>query len=257
MDARVHRLSVGRPLAPVVAGSPFGGAVPRGPQDVPPPPWHSHLSLTLRLQAPCFLLTSEALTQLIKAKQQSHHRRERRLQLLACLQWQRLRLVLTIRILSASGRVSLTPPQTTSPWLGTDFQASTLMCMAPTSAHRRRHPGFYICSLASVSSGPVHGSTCLPLYLDVRLDAPSDRGESPHRTLNCKARCCLPEGQYSRHFRRTPFSRCHPFQDPLHPLRLQRSRARNCASTPLLPAAPQHSIIGPRRRITLEGFPPA
>jgi hypothetical protein len=101
--------------------------------------------------------------------------------------------------LSVGPCCSFTLSQTATPWLHPHYQASSLLWMAPTSAHRRLHPRSYTCPQVPASSGPVPGSPWLPRALDVRLDTASDPREYPCRSPERDTDCCLPGGQTRRH----------------------------------------------------------
>ena len=75
--------------------------------------------------------------------------------------------------------------------LGTHSQASTLLCVAPTSEHLRPCPRSDNCARVPASCGPTLGSPWLPRALNVRLDATSDPGEYPGCSPVRSMRCCL------------------------------------------------------------------
>jgi len=136
------------------------------------------------------------------------------------------------------------------------YQASQLVWVAPTSTHHRPRPRFYTCSRVPASSGPMRGSPWLPRVLNVRLDTASDPGEYPCRSPWHDTDCCLPAGQNRRHSPTKIFGAQH-LQGRLHPLPLHLACFRTYASTRLLPAAPQGSILGSRLTITQAGLAPA
>ena len=105
-------------------------------------------------------------------------------------------------------------------------------------------------------NGPMRGSPWLPRILNVKLDTAWDPGEYQRRSPSRSAGCCLPEGQTRRHSPTKIFGAQH-LQGRLHPLPLHLACFRAYASTRLLPAVPQGSILGSRLTITQAGFSPA
>ena len=143
-----------------------------------------------------------------------------------------------------------------TPLLDPHYQASQLVWVAPTSTHHRPRPRFYTCSRVPASNGPMRGSPWLPRILNVKLDTAWDPGEYQRRSPSRSAGCCLPEGQTRRHSPTKIFGAQH-LQGRLHPLPLHLACFRAYASTRLLPAVPQGSILGSRLTITQAGFSPA
>jgi len=102
----------------------------------------------------------------------------------------------------------------------------------------------------------MRGSPWLQRILNVKLDTAWDPGEYQRRSPSRSAGCCLPEGQTRRHSPTKIFGAQH-LQGRLHPLPLHLACASAEASTRLLPAVPQGSILGSRLTITQAGFSPA
>jgi hypothetical protein len=136
------------------------------------------------------------------------------------------------------------------------YQASQLVWVAPTSTHHRPRPRFYTCSRVPASNGPMRGSPWLPRILNVKLDTAWDPGEYQRRSPSRSAGCCLPAGQTRRHSPTKIFGAQH-LQGRLHPLPLHLACLSAEASTRLLPAVPQGSILGSRLTITQAGSSPA
>ena len=155
---------------------------------------------------------------------------------------------------------TLTLSRAATTLLDPHYQASQLVWVAPTSTQHRPRPRYYTCSRVPASSGPMRGyrsrTGWLPRVLNVRLDTASDPGEYPCRSPWRDTDCCLPAGQNRRHSPTKIFGAQH-LQGRLHPLPLHLACFRTYASTRLLPAAPQGSILGSRLTITQAGLAPA
>ena len=113
----------------------------------------------------------------------------------------------------------------------------------------------YTCSRVPASGEPMRGSPWLPRVLNVRLDTAWDPGEYAYRSPKRSTGCCLPEGQTRRHSPTKIFGAQH-LQGRLHPLPLHLACFRAYASTRLLPAAPQGSILGSWLATTQVGLAP-